>query len=302
MHTEMWEHPATQANVATLRARGVGRARPGRRPADRRRHRPGPAARARGDRSPPPCALLRRTGRRCRTSPGRRGGRPRRRHPRAARPGAVPGQPVLRPAGRRAGRGRRRPGRPGHAGRREHRAPGARRASTSSRSRPAEELREPCAPPPPAADVVVMAAAVADFRPGRGGRAQDQEDATTPRRSPVLELVAQPRHPRRARRPARPVARPARSIVGFAAETGDDDGRRARPRPGQAAPQGLRPARGQRRVGADAVFGSDRNAVTHPRRAGGEPRRVPAGTRPPSPTPSGTPCASCGHPRRAPPE
>ena len=23
MHTEMWEHPATQANVATLRARGV---------------------------------------------------------------------------------------------------------------------------------------------------------------------------------------------------------------------------------------------------------------------------------------
>ena len=29
MHTEMWEHPATRANVATLRARGVHRARPG---------------------------------------------------------------------------------------------------------------------------------------------------------------------------------------------------------------------------------------------------------------------------------
>ena len=49
MHTEMWEHPATQANVATLRARGARRARAGRRPAHRRRHRHGPAARARGD-------------------------------------------------------------------------------------------------------------------------------------------------------------------------------------------------------------------------------------------------------------
>ena len=49
MHTEMWQHPATQENVATLRRRGVDRARPGRRPADRRRHRPRPAARAGGD-------------------------------------------------------------------------------------------------------------------------------------------------------------------------------------------------------------------------------------------------------------
>ena len=49
MHTEMWQHPATQANVATLRRRGVAGARPGRRPADRRRHRARPAARARGD-------------------------------------------------------------------------------------------------------------------------------------------------------------------------------------------------------------------------------------------------------------
>ena len=46
MHTEMWEHPATQANVATLRRRGVARDRARRGPADRRRHRQGPAARA----------------------------------------------------------------------------------------------------------------------------------------------------------------------------------------------------------------------------------------------------------------
>ena len=96
MHTEMWEHPATQANVATLRRRGaivlepaVGRltgadtgtgpaARPGR---DLRRRRSG-------------CWL--RGAARCRR-PGRppRGGH-RRRHPRAARPGPVPRQPLLR--------------------------------------------------------------------------------------------------------------------------------------------------------------------------------------------------------------
>ena len=47
MHTEMWEHPATQANVATLRRRGRAGHRARRGPADRRRHRQGPAARAR---------------------------------------------------------------------------------------------------------------------------------------------------------------------------------------------------------------------------------------------------------------
>ena len=49
MHTEMWEHPATQANVATLRERGVVVLDSGRRPADRRGHRHRAAARARRD-------------------------------------------------------------------------------------------------------------------------------------------------------------------------------------------------------------------------------------------------------------
>ena len=49
MHTEMWEHAATQANVATLRAARRGRDRAGRGPADRQGHRQGPAARARRD-------------------------------------------------------------------------------------------------------------------------------------------------------------------------------------------------------------------------------------------------------------
>ena len=48
MHTEMWDHPATQANVATLSERGVHVVPPGLRAVDRARHRPGAAARARG--------------------------------------------------------------------------------------------------------------------------------------------------------------------------------------------------------------------------------------------------------------
>ena len=40
MHTEMWQHPATRANVATLRAPRRRRPRPRRRPAHRRRLRP----------------------------------------------------------------------------------------------------------------------------------------------------------------------------------------------------------------------------------------------------------------------
>ena len=50
MNQQMWAHPATQANVATLRARGVDRARSRRRQPGLRRIRSGPAARSRRDR------------------------------------------------------------------------------------------------------------------------------------------------------------------------------------------------------------------------------------------------------------
>ena len=49
MHTEMWEHPATQANVAHAARARRRRARARVRPAHRRRHRARPAARARRD-------------------------------------------------------------------------------------------------------------------------------------------------------------------------------------------------------------------------------------------------------------
>ena len=62
MHTEMWEHPATRANVATLRERGALVIEPGSGPPDRRRLRPRAAAgsaRDRGDRpfGARPCAV-----------------------------------------------------------------------------------------------------------------------------------------------------------------------------------------------------------------------------------------------------
>ncbi len=111
MHTEMWRHPATAANVATLSERGVllvgpadgpltgGDSGPGRMsepedivagggpqgcpppPPPPRRHRPG--AHGRADRP---------------RRPARRGLD--RRHPRTARPRALPRQPVERSSGR----------------------------------------------------------------------------------------------------------------------------------------------------------------------------------------------------------
>ena len=77
------------------------------------------------------------------------------------------------------------------------------------------------------ADAVVMAAAVADFRPADGAVHQDQEDRS---RARAGRARPQPRHPGRAgphppyRRLAGPGARIDQVIVGFAAETGDEDG------------------------------------------------------------------------------
>ncbi len=53
MHTEMWEHPATQRNVALLRDAGRHRARSGRRSPDGRRYRAGPPPRSAGRSSRP---------------------------------------------------------------------------------------------------------------------------------------------------------------------------------------------------------------------------------------------------------
>ena len=120
-------------------ARG-DRARSRHRAAHRRRHRQGPAARTGRDRplaelllpAPAPCPP---------TWPGAGGGH-RRRHPGAARPGAVPRQPVVGQAGLRAGPVGRGPGRAGHAGRGERRRCPTRPGSRWSRVGTTAELRD----------------------------------------------------------------------------------------------------------------------------------------------------------------
>ncbi len=118
MHTEMWAHPATRANVATLRARGVVVVDPavgrltgadsgqGRlpEPDDLLRVRSGAPAEA-----PRTCRARRGRDETAAPAPelptgdlaGRRVVVVRRRHPRAAGPGPLPGQRLLRPAGDR---------------------------------------------------------------------------------------------------------------------------------------------------------------------------------------------------------
>ena len=147
MHTEMWEHPATVDNVATLRRRGGVVLEPAIRPADRRRHRQGPAARAGRDR-PLAELLLRRpdalppdlAGRHVVVSAGGT------REP--LDPVRFLGNASSGQAGLRARRGRRRPRRAGHAGRRERRACPTRPASTSSASVSATSCATRCTRPP----------------------------------------------------------------------------------------------------------------------------------------------------------
>ncbi len=144
MHTEMWRHPATQANVETLRSRGVtvlepatGRltgadSGPGRLPEPEAIF---AAALALAGAPAVPNAPDLPASDAPSSARGRRGpaaGRThrddqRRRHPRTPGPGPFPGQPVLRQAGRGAGRRGPRGRRPGPAAGGAHGRPGARR-------------------------------------------------------------------------------------------------------------------------------------------------------------------------------
>ena len=108
-------------------------------------------------------------------------------------------------------------------------------------------------------DVVIMAAAVADFRPTTVARPQDQEDG---RRRTDADARARPRTSSRRSSQAR---RAGQVVVGFAAETGDDDAHRARARArtrrAARAPTCSCATRWARRG-----FGDVPNSVTHARR------------------------------------
>ena len=252
MHTEMWEHPATRANVALLRARGVVVIEPavGRLTgADTGKGRlPDPAeifAVARARAAARPRSRPRR--------PARRGHR--RRHPRAARPGALPRQPLVRQAGLRPGAHRRGPRRAGDADRGErHTADPA--GADVVRVGTTEELRK----------ATVEAAAGADVGgDGRRARRLPARHRSPTRRSRRPTTARRRRSswsPTRTSPPSWARAKPpGQVLVAFAAETHD----------------ALENARGKltrkradlivvNEVGVDRVFGADAQHRHHPRR------------------------------------
>ena len=231
MHTEMWEHPATQANVATLTERGVHVVPPasGRLTGIAR---PRAAARARGavrrvraragsrhGRGP---ARVDAGGEDDDRSPGRR----RRGHAGAPRPGPLPRQPVVGQAGPRPG---------GEAAARgadvtlvTTACPGAPAGVRVVEVETAREMQDAVRRAAEGSDLVVMAAAVADFRPaayaehkikktheqGAGGEPTSRLPRWSSARTP--DILAGLVSARGAA--ATPV------VVGFAAETGDGDG------------------------------------------------------------------------------
>jgi phosphopantothenoylcysteine decarboxylase/phosphopantothenate--cysteine ligase len=211
MHTEMWEHPATQSNVATLRSRGVVVVEPA-------------VGRLTGadsgkGRLPEPEELARTC-----EAVLRRGGLP----------VDLAGRRVVVSAGGTREHldpvrylGNRSSGRQGHALARTAAARGAEVVLVTSASLPdpagvkvlrvtsALELHDAVLAEAASADAVVMAAAVADYRPAeRLGTKRKKTDTL------AVELVQNP-DVLRALVAAR---RPGQVLVGFAAETGDADG------------------------------------------------------------------------------
>ena len=223
MNDAMYEHPATQANLETLAARGVTivaarhrlarlQGRVGR----------GPAGRARRDPGRGRALLVRAAGLRAALARRPAGARHRRRHARADRLRALRRQPLVGPDGLRAW-----PRRPRAAG-----ADVTLIAANVTLPRPAGvewvDVRvggragRRRARPFARCDVLVMAAAVADFRPASARRRQDQEGRARRRwrssSSPPTDVLA-------ALSAAR---RPGQTLVGFAAEHGEGAVERAR--------------------------------------------------------------------------
>ena len=226
MHTEMWEHPATQANVCRApRPRGGG-ARSRGRPSHRRRHRARDGCRSPPSSSAVALRALARGAEGLGARPGRAAGAGLRgRHQGGARSGPVPRQLVLRAAGVRAG-----PGGRGAAARRSRwwrrtwrwTIPRAPRSCASPRPC---EMRDAVMSAAAEADAVVMAAAVADYRPETRSEEKIKKSGDGPGAAPP---GAEPGHPARAVRPpgaARPGHRRVRRR----------DRGRARERPGASS-------------------------------------------------------------------
>ncbi|WP_159796748.1 bifunctional phosphopantothenoylcysteine decarboxylase/phosphopantothenate--cysteine ligase CoaBC [Puerhibacterium puerhi] len=223
MHTEMWDHPATRANVATLRARGVhviepasGRLTgkdtgPGRLPEPEDIARAALAVVGAPDAGGAPDAVRDLAGRRVVVSAG------------GTREPIDPVRFI----------GNRSTGRQGVALAQAARARGAHVTLVAANiaDPPAgaaddvvavettAQLRDAVRTAAAQADVVVMAAAVADFRPAAAPAAKIKK---VPGQGPApIELVE---NPDVLAELAADRLRPGQVVVGFAAETGDDQG------------------------------------------------------------------------------
>ncbi|MEV5693275.1 bifunctional phosphopantothenoylcysteine decarboxylase/phosphopantothenate--cysteine ligase CoaBC [Micromonospora globbae] len=249
MHTEMWEHPATVANVATLRARGVRVIEPA-------------VGRLTGvdtgkGRLPDPAeifAVARRVLARGVDAPADLAGR----HVVVTAGGTREPLDPVRFLGNRSS------GKQGYAFARAAVARGARVtliAANVTLADPAgvdlirvgttEELREATLKAAVDADAVVMAAAPADFRPAvyAPGKIKKADDGS----APTIELVTNPDIAAELGRRRRP----EQVLVVFAAETGDAEAngraKLARKRADLIVVN---------EVGPDKVFGADTNAAT----------------------------------------
>ena len=220
MHTEMWEHPATRANLQTLEGRGVRVVAPASGPLTSGDVGPGRLAEledlvdgvaaalgALEDHPGRPRALP------GRTDPGRDpGAHQHGRDQGAAGPGALPRQPLLGPDGggdRRRGAAPR--GRGHRRGRGHHRRPAGRGPVVGVET--AQQLYDAVLAEADTQDVIIMAAAVADFRPKRVAEGKLKKDQGVP------EVVLEPTPDTLAELGRR--RRPGQLLVGFAAETGD---------------------------------------------------------------------------------
>lgn len=265
MHTEMWQHPATQANVATLRERGVhvmdpasGRLTgtdtgPGRLPEPEEIARVAleVAAGSAGS-TATPAAVADLAGRRVVVSAGgtreaidpvrfignRSSGKQGLALAQAARDR---GADVVLVAANLE-----------HAATAPLRAAGAEVVDVESTAQLRDAVRAAAAD----ADVVVMAAAVADFRPARTPGAKIKK---VPGQAPApVELVE---NPDVLAELARDRLRPGQVVVGFAAETGDETGSVLEHGRAKARRKGA-DLLAVNAVGAGRGFGADTNEVT----------------------------------------
>lgn len=255
MHTEMWQHPATRANVATLRERGVHVLDPDSGRLTGSDSGPG--------RLPEPDAIAAAA-----LALVDREGKPRERDL-AGRTVVVSAGGTREPLDPVRFLGNRSSGRQGAALVRTALARGARvtlvaanltvpppAGVTVVRVETTAELRDAVRSAAAEADVVVMAAAVADFRPAVD--AEHKIKKSSDGSVPPLELV---QNPDVLAELVRDPVRPGQVIVGFAAETGDAEG--------DVLAHGQAKAR---RKGADLLavnavgegrgFGTDHNTVT----------------------------------------